>query len=113
MEMIEVEGFTSEIQICREASFRLANRRLQPLGHLTVSKLLTILRYACLGRSRTPYCAPPVRCLPQVAVADDIIAIEDATRLVPAQFHATRSGMPARIMFRMAVRRKACGMLPV
>jgi hypothetical protein len=29
----------------------------------------------------------PVRRLPQVSVADDIISIEDATRLVAAQFH--------------------------
>jgi hypothetical protein len=32
--------------------------------------------------------------------------------LWPLNFIATRSGMPARTMFRMAVRRKSCGMLP-
>ena len=29
------EGFTRKIEVGREARFRLANRRLQPLGHLT------------------------------------------------------------------------------
>jgi hypothetical protein len=29
------EGFTRKIEDVREADFRLANRRLQPLGHLT------------------------------------------------------------------------------
>jgi len=30
------EGFTRKIEVGRAAGFRLANRRLQPLGHLTV-----------------------------------------------------------------------------
>ena len=29
------KGFTRKIEVGREAGFRLANRRLQPLGHLT------------------------------------------------------------------------------
>jgi hypothetical protein len=32
----ETEGFTRKIDDVREADFRLANRRLQPLGHLTL-----------------------------------------------------------------------------
>ena len=34
-EVKEAEGFTRKIEDVREADFRLANRRLQPLGHLT------------------------------------------------------------------------------
>jgi hypothetical protein len=34
----ESEGFTRKIEDVREADFRLANRRLQPLGHLTDSR---------------------------------------------------------------------------
>jgi hypothetical protein len=34
-EVKETEGFTRKIEDVREADFRLANRRLQPLGHLT------------------------------------------------------------------------------
>src|SRR5438552_8358240 len=46
-EVEEREGFTKKIEDVREADFRLANRRLQPLGHLTahlqvyVTKTLT------------------------------------------------------------------------
>ena len=35
-EVKETERFTRKIDDGREAGFRLANRRLQPLGHLTV-----------------------------------------------------------------------------
>jgi hypothetical protein len=34
-EVVEMVGFARKIEDCREAGFRLANRRLQPLGHLT------------------------------------------------------------------------------
>jgi hypothetical protein len=34
-EEIETERFTRKLEDVREADFRLANRRLQPLGHLT------------------------------------------------------------------------------
>jgi hypothetical protein len=54
----------------------------------------------------------PTRGVPQISIADDTIAIEDAARLVTAQFHRDAFGMPDRTMFRMAVRRKSCGMLP-
>jgi len=46
-EVKEAEGFTRKSEDVREADFRLANRRLQPLGHLTarlqvyVTKTLT------------------------------------------------------------------------
>ena len=36
------EGFTRKIENVREASFRLANRRLQPLGHLTAARNVSI-----------------------------------------------------------------------
>jgi hypothetical protein len=73
------------------------------------------IRLARIGycRASVPTSVPkPTRRVPQISIADDIIAIEDAARLVTAQFIATRSGMPPRTMFRMAVRRKSCGMLP-
>ena len=35
-EVIETVGFVRKIDDGREADFRLANRRLRPLGHLTV-----------------------------------------------------------------------------
>jgi len=41
-----------------------------------------------------PKTVPPVRSFPQVSVAHDIIAIEDATRLVAAQFHRNALGDP-------------------
>ena len=34
-ELVETVGFVRRIDDCREAAVRLANRRLQPLGHLT------------------------------------------------------------------------------
>ena len=34
-EVIEIAGFAGKIEDGREADFRLANRRLRPLGHLT------------------------------------------------------------------------------
>jgi hypothetical protein len=37
----ETEGFTRKIEGYREADFRLANHRLQPLGHLTAAKKLS------------------------------------------------------------------------
>src|SRR3954466_12153869 len=69
----------------------LANRRLQPLGHLTVSKLLRILR---VWLNSTGHRVRTVRRLPQVSVAHNIIAIEDAARLVAAQFHRGAFGDP-------------------
>jgi hypothetical protein len=36
-EVVETVGFARKNEVGREAAFRLANRRLQPLGHLTVS----------------------------------------------------------------------------
>src|SRR5258708_3514382 len=36
------EGFTRRIDDVREADFRLANRPLQPLGHLTAEEFLSI-----------------------------------------------------------------------
>ena len=41
---LKSEGFTRTIEDGREADFRLANRRLQPLGHLTASCEYTVNR---------------------------------------------------------------------
>ncbi len=70
----------------------LANRRFRPLSHLTVCGFLGILRILLAGigycRASVPTSVPkPTRSVPQISIADDIIAIEDAARLVPAQFH--------------------------
>ena len=96
----------------------LANRRLQPLGHLTVRGFPKdfAIRLARIGycRASVPTSVPkPTRGVPQISIADDIIAIEDAARLVTAQFHrhALRNagadhvpeGGPTEV---------SCGMLP-
>ena len=41
-EVVEMVGFVRKIDDGREADFRLANRRLQPLGHLTAARNLSI-----------------------------------------------------------------------
>ena len=41
-EVLETAGFARKIEGCREAGFRLANHRLQPLGHLTAARNLSI-----------------------------------------------------------------------
>jgi hypothetical protein len=46
----EKEGFTRKIEDVREARFRLANRRLQPLGHLTAD--LQVYETKILTRKR-------------------------------------------------------------
>src|SRR2546422_7316285 len=43
----ETEGFTRKIEDGREAGFRLANRRLQPLGHLTAVCKCTSNQHLC------------------------------------------------------------------
>jgi hypothetical protein len=45
-EVIEKRGFTRKIEDVREADFRLANHRLQPLGHLTAAVFLSIRQRA-------------------------------------------------------------------
>jgi hypothetical protein len=41
-EVVETVGFAGKLEDCREAGFRLANHRLQPLGHLTAARNLSI-----------------------------------------------------------------------
>ena len=71
--------------------FGLANRRLQPLGHLTVriaKDFADLSGRTVYGRAGVPTSVPkPTRSVPQIPIADDIIAIENAARLVAAQFH--------------------------
>ena len=87
------QGFEPWVQLLGPYN-GLANRRLQPLGHLTVCEIvLRILRISLAapvryGWASVPTSVPkPTRGVPQVSVAHDIIAIEDAARLVAAQFH--------------------------
>jgi hypothetical protein len=92
-EVEKSDGFTRKNGDGRNADRRLANRRLQPLGHLTVREFpLRILRirFARIDycRASVPTSVPkPTRGVPQISIADDIIAIENAARLVTAQFH--------------------------
>ena len=48
-----------------------------------------------------------ITCLRQIIFTDDVIAIKDESRLVPAKPIATFSGIPAATMFRTALRRKS------
>ena len=60
------------------------------------------------SRSRRDRRNPP-GCLLEIALGDDVVAFEDEAGFVPRDeiIMATRSGTPARIMFRTAVRRKS------
>ena len=48
---METEGFTRNIEGFREADFRLANRRLQPLGHLTARLQVYVTKTLTRNRS--------------------------------------------------------------
>jgi hypothetical protein len=54
----ETEGFTRKIEDVREAGFRLANHRLQPLGHLTGARKLSINEIATYARADRPLHCP-------------------------------------------------------
>ena len=47
--MEKSEGFTRKNEDVREADFRLANHRLQPLGHLTAARNLSIRQGSSYG----------------------------------------------------------------
>jgi hypothetical protein len=67
----ESEGFARKIEDVREADFRLANRRLRPLGHLTVSKLLAILAIRqCLIQLCSSLCSSSPNLRASVQVVD-------------------------------------------
>jgi hypothetical protein len=67
------EGFTRKIEDVREADFRLANHRLQPLGHLTVARKLSI-------RQTSSYVsAPPLQIVPEIVPASSRTRRESAT----------------------------------
>ena len=52
------EEFTTKIERVREAAFRLANRRLQPLGHLTAARNLSIYDVWTYAERICPHCCP-------------------------------------------------------
>ena len=56
-EVVEMVRFARKIEDCREAGLRLANRRLQPLGHLTANAKYKPLQH--LNRSR--FYIPPIQ----------------------------------------------------
>jgi hypothetical protein len=53
-------GFARKIEDCREAGFRLANRRLQPLGHLTAARKLSINDITTYTNAIVPTIAPEI-----------------------------------------------------
>ena len=57
-EEIETEGFAKKIEDVREADFRLANHRLQPLGHLTAARKLSINEIATYAPADCPLDCP-------------------------------------------------------
>ena len=57
-EVKETEGFTRKIEDVREADFRLANHRLQPLGHLTAARKLSINEIATYAPADCPLDCP-------------------------------------------------------
>jgi hypothetical protein len=58
VEVKEDERFTREIEDVREADFRLANHRLQPLGHLTAARKLSINEIATYAPVDCPLDCP-------------------------------------------------------
>jgi hypothetical protein len=60
VEVKEDERFTREIEDVREADFRLANHRLQPLGHLTAARNLSIRQPLSYGGTAVPRIVPEI-----------------------------------------------------
>ena len=59
-EVNQEEGFTRKTDGGREADFRLANRRLQPLGHLTAARKLSINEIAIYGLANVASIVPEI-----------------------------------------------------
>jgi hypothetical protein len=59
-EVVEMVGFARKIEDWREAGFRLANRPLQPLGHLTASRNLSIDDIMIYGNAIVPTIVPKI-----------------------------------------------------
>ena len=59
-EVKETEGFARTIEDVREADFRLANHRLQPLGHLTAARFLGIRQRAGYGNPDSVVIVPEI-----------------------------------------------------
>jgi hypothetical protein len=57
-EVIETRGFAKKNDDGRNADRRLANHRLQPLGHLTAARKLSINEIAGYGLSSVPSIVP-------------------------------------------------------
>jgi hypothetical protein len=67
-EVIETRGFARKNEDGRTADRRLANRRLQPLGHLTAEEFLSIKDIAGYAKPIVPTTVPEVS-LPAIEVA--------------------------------------------
>jgi hypothetical protein len=75
------EGFTRKIEVGREARFRLANRPLQPLGHLTAEEFLSINDIAVYAKPIVPMIVPEI--VPASPVAAAAVAVETLSQSVP------------------------------
>jgi len=53
-------GFVRTIEDGREADFRLANHRLQPLGHLTAARFLSIRQCWSYGNPNSERIVPEI-----------------------------------------------------
>ena len=68
--MIETAGFVRKIEDRREAAFRLANHRLQPLGHLTAARNLSIRQRSSYGDANSLRIVPAIVPVSSVIDAD-------------------------------------------
>ena len=59
-EVVETVGFARKIDDGREAGFRLANHRLQPLGHLTAARNLSIRQGSTYAAAGCPRIVPEI-----------------------------------------------------
>ena len=93
-EVEESEGFTRKIDNGREAEIRLANHRLQPLGHLTAARNLSIRRASSYGNTALARIVPKI-----VPAGSQNPARNDAARasraLIRTQRFFSPTSMPA------------------
>ena len=84
--MLETSGFVRKFEDGREADFRLANRRLQPLGHLTATRTLSIRDASSCGNASVP------SIVPEIVPAEPITRLEVAADWARPIVEEKRSG---------------------
>ena len=81
-------GFVRKTDGRREADFRLANHRLQPLGHLTAARNLSIQQASSYGNATLPQIVP------------EIVPTSTQKRPLDSTLRARRSAVPnAAVLF--------------